>query len=105
MTTIKRKCPRDLIAQVSKIMESNTPDLKLYPKICVLNPAVFPRQEGNDCGPCVNFFATMFARDPDTFHKMLKLKETAFEFPPSNEMRIDQAKEIFDFLMPELMDP
>ena len=69
------------------------------------NPAVFPRQEGNDCGPCVNFLATMFARDPGTFHSMLKLKDTAFEFPPSNEMRIDQAKEIFDFLMPEVMDP
>ena len=61
----------------------------------MLNPAVFPRQEGNDCGPCVNFLATMFARDPGTFHSMLKLKDTAFEFPPSNEMRIDQAKEIF----------
>ena len=73
----------------------------LYPKIWVLNPAVFPRQEGNDCGPCVNFLATMFARDPGTFHSMLKLNDTAFEFPPSNEMRIDQAKEIFDFLMPE----
>ena len=53
----------------------------------------------------MNFLATMFARDPGTFHSMLKLKDTAFEFPPSNEMRIDQAKEIFDFLMPEVMDP
>ena len=58
-----------------------------------------------DCGPCVNFLATMFARDPGTFHSKLKLKDTALEFPPSNEMRIDQAKEIFDFLMPEVMDP
>jgi len=105
LTTIKRKCPLDLIPQISKVMECNAPGHKLYPRICVLNPAVFPRQEGNDCGPCVNFLATMFARDPDTFHGMLKMKYTAFEFPPSHEMRIDQAKEIFDFLMPEVMDP
>ena len=65
----------------------------LYPKICVLNPAVFPRQEGNDCGPCVNFLAAMFAQDPGTFHSMLKLKTLPLS---SNllldEMRIDQAK-------------
>ena len=105
LTTIKRKCPLDLIPQISKVMECNAPGQKLYPRICVLNPVVFPRQEGNDCGPCVNFLATMFARDPDTFHGMLNMKYTAFEFPPSHEMRIDQAKEIFDFLMPEVMDP
>jgi len=42
-------------------------------------------------------FLQQCLRDPGTFHSMLKLKDTAFEFPPSNEMRIDQAKGDFWF--------
>ena len=34
---------------------------------------------------------------------MLKLKPV-FQFPPSNELRIDEACDLFDFLMPEVFD-
>ena len=102
LTTIKGKVPRDIVKQFSKVMEYNRPELTLHSKISVVNPKVLPRQEGNDCGPCVNYLATMFARDHNCFHNMLKATQPSFQFPPSHELRIDQAKELFDYLMPEV---
>ena len=87
-------------------MECNRPELALHPKISVVNPKVLPRQEDNDidCGPCVNVLATMFVREQNCFHNVLKASQPSFQFPPSHELRIDQAQELFDYLMPEITD-